>query len=398
MTYPFASLPENLAAFCAVLRRDLHVDVGPRELMDAAHALELSEITSERAVRDTLRPILSKTVDDARAFDSAFDRFFRRRDGPAPGAPAGGLDATPGGAGGPSGDVSTTKPSDLETARADSGEHVGDQASVHELEEPAGGETATLLRASYSPLEGEGGPLVLDPPAREWVEAAAALVRRTQAGTSRRWRPALQGPRFDFRRTLRTSLHTGGEPVRPQWRARPRRNPRFVLLIDGSRSMGASAIPALHVAAALSAVRPGTETFTFSTRLRRVTHDVRRVAGGERRTLQLHDAWGGGTMIGACLDDFVRRFGERLLGRETVVIIASDGLDIGAPDLLRQAMARLARRSAAVVWLNPLMATPGYEPTAVGMRLARPYVTVLAVVNEPGGLRTLARGLRLRLS
>lgn len=398
MTYPFASLPENLAAFCAVLRRDLHVDVGPRELMDAAQALELADIASERAVRDTLRPILSKTVDDARAFDAAFDRFFRRGGGAAPGAPAGGLDTTPGGAAGPSAEVKTSRPSELETARADAAERVGGRAAVTEVEEPADEEAATRLRASYSPLAGEGGPLVLDPPARDWIEAAAALVRRTQAGVSRRWRPALQGPRFDFRRTLRTSLHTGGEPVRPQWRAHPRRNPRFVLLIDGSRSMGVSAAPALAVAAALSAVRPGTETFTFSTRLRRVTHDVRRAAGGERRTLQLHDAWGGGTTIGACLDDFVRRFGERLLGRETVVIIVSDGLDVGAPDLLREAMSRLARRSAAVVWLNPLLSTPGYEPTAAGMRLARPYVTALAAVGEPEGLRSLARALRMRLS
>jgi uncharacterized protein with von Willebrand factor type A (vWA) domain len=127
-----------------------------------------------------------------------------------------------------------------------------------------------------------------------------------------------------------------------------------------------------------------------------VTRDTRRAAAGERRPLHVHHAWGGGTTIGACLAEFLHRFGERTIGRETVVIIASDGLDVGEPHLLRTAMATLARRSAATLWLNPLAATPGYEPTALGMRLARPYVAVFASANDPAGLRKVARAVRIR--
>jgi uncharacterized protein with von Willebrand factor type A (vWA) domain len=76
MTFPFDSLPENLAAFCAVLRRDYRFRVGPRELIDAAHGVEFADIANERNVRDVLRPILSKTYDDVQVFDAAFDRFF----------------------------------------------------------------------------------------------------------------------------------------------------------------------------------------------------------------------------------------------------------------------------------------------------------------------------------
>ena len=50
-----------------------------------------------------------------------------------------------------------------------------------------------------------------------------------------------------------------------------------------------------------------------------------------------------------------------MVGRDTVVMIASDGLDVGAPDMLRDAMRELQRRSAGVVWLNPLLETGGYE-------------------------------------
>lgn len=101
-------------------------------------------------------------------------------------------------------------------------------------------------------------------------------------------------------------------------------------------------------------------------------------------------------MIGACLDEFLRRSGERVPGRQTIVIIASDGLDVGDTDLLRGSMETLARRSAAVIWLNPLAATPGYEPTARGMRLARPFVTLLAAADDPAGLLSVAHALRIR--
>jgi uncharacterized protein with von Willebrand factor type A (vWA) domain len=265
---------------------------------------------------------------------------------------------------------------------------------------PAGDDESAAgahLQALYSPLEGRSGAPDLVPADAAWRDAARALVRRIETGRARTWRPAPRGPRFDLRRTLRTSLHTSGEVVRTRWQARPLRRPRFVVLIDGSRSMSTAVHPVLELAVALASVTSSVETFVFSTALRRVTPDVKRAASGQRRPLvELGYAWGGGTSIGGCLADLVHTFGERLLARHTVVIIASDGLDTGAPDVLRGAMSRLSQVTAAVVWLNPLIETRGYEPTAQGMRTARPYVTTLAWVADAAGVRQLARTLRLR--
>ena len=170
-----------------------------------------------------------------------------------------------------------------------------------------------------------------------------------------------------------------------------------MLLVDGSRSMSAYARTALRLAVALAGATRRVEVFTFSTSLQRVTGDVRRAAAGEPRRLErLHHAWAGGTTIGACLRDFLQRFGERLVGRDTVVIIASDGLDVGAPDLLRGAMRELERRSAGVVWLNPLLETEGYEPTAAGMRAARPHISTFASVEDLDDLARLSRVVRVR--
>jgi uncharacterized protein with von Willebrand factor type A (vWA) domain len=259
-------------------------------------------------------------------------------------------------------------------------------------------EATVFAPSSYSPLDGNR----FDAPElprveRPWRDAARSFVRRLHLGLSRRQRPARRGRRFDLRRTLRAGLQTGGEALSPRWLRRPPRAPRIVLLVDGSRSMSAYTRTALQMAVALASATMRVEVFTFSTGLQRVTDEVRRAAAGEVRRLdRLHRAWAGGTAIGTCLRDFLRRFGERMVGGETVVMIASDGLDVGMPDVLRDAMRELHRRSAGVVWLNPLLETEGYEPIAAGMSAARPYITTFASINDQAGFARLSRVVRLR--
>ena len=398
--YPFAGLPENLAAFCWALRRHHGFRIGPGELHDAARALDIVDLADERAVRHALRPILGGTLDEVTIFDSAFTKFFfPRATGPRQdqlpstrrerGTDADGREA----------DARRARHAPPSGVDADDTSGPGDGPMLP-LESTGDGldEAAIFAPSSYSPLDADASDAPELPRIEQaWRDAARSFVRRLHLGLSRRWRPARRGRRFDFRRTLRAGLQTGGEALSPRWLHRPRRAPRFVLLVDGSRSMSVHARTALQMAVAMASATMRIEVFTFSTGLQRVTDEVRRAAAGERRRLDcLHDAWAGGTSIGACLRDFLRRFGERLVGRDTVVMIASDGLDVGAPDLLRDAMRELHRRSAGVVWLNPLRETEGYEPTASGMRAARPYVTTFTSVNDASGLARLSRTVRVR--
>jgi uncharacterized protein len=55
------------------------------------------------------------------------------------------------------------------------------------------------------------------------------------------------------------------------------------------------------------------------------------------------------------------------------VVIASDGWDTDPPADLARAMARLARRAHAVVWVNPRLSAPGYRPVVGGMAAALPH-------------------------
>jgi len=398
--YPFASLPENLAAFCEALRQEHGFRIGPGELQDAARVLDVVDLANERAIRHALRPILAGTLDDVAVFDAAFTRFFFPAPASVPQDQVPSTRREPGTD--PDGrETDATRARHAPSSGADADEATGLSGGPMTPIESTGDaleEAAILAPSNYSALDASASDAPELPRIEQaWCDAARVFVRRLHLGVSRRWRPASRGRRFDLRRTLRAGLQTGGEALSARWLRRPRHAPRIVLLVDGSRSMSAYAQTALTVAVALASATLRVEVFTFSTRLQRVTVDVRRAAVGELRRLdRLHHAWAGGTAIGACLRDFLRRFGERMVGRDTVVMIASDGLDVGVPDMLRDAMRELHRRSAGVVWLNPLLETEGYEPTAVGMSAALPYVTTFTSINDQAGLARLSRLVHLR--
>jgi uncharacterized protein with von Willebrand factor type A (vWA) domain len=199
----------------------------------------------------------------------------------------------------------------------------------------------------------------------------------------------------DLRRTLRRSFRTGGEPLERAYRARRDRRRRLVLLLDVSGSMAEHSRALLVFAhAALRADRRW-EAFCFGTRLTRIT----RALATSDLDMALRQAanevvdWDGGTRIGESLADFLNRFGHGGLARGAVVVICSDGLDVGDPALLAEQMARLSRLAHRVVWLNPLKEDPAYEPLARGMKAALPYVDVFASGHDLASLEEVAATL-----
>ena len=183
-------------------------------------------------------------------------------------------------------------------------------------------------------------------------------VRRT-----RRTVPARKGAP-DLRNTLRRSFCTGGEPFERAWRARRVRPRRLILLLDISGSMAGHSRDLLALARSVLRADRRFEAFAFGTRLTRL-----------RRDATIPD-WGGGTRIGDALKAFLDEHGH--LARGAVVVICSDGLDVGEPELVAKEMSRLHRLAHRVVWLNPLKEDPRYEPLARGMQTALPHVDAFA--------------------
>jgi uncharacterized protein with von Willebrand factor type A (vWA) domain len=192
---------------------------------------------------------------------------------------------------------------------------------------------------------------------------------------SRRLAPAPKGAP-DLRRTLRRSLRSGGEPLERAWRRRQPRPRRLVLLLDVSGSMAEHARALVLFAHAAVRADSRSEVFCFGTRLTRLTRALAASRPDEALAgaAALAPDRGAGTRIGESFKAFLDEYGHRGLARGAVVVICSDGLEIGEPDLLAEQAGRLARLAHRVVWLNPLKADLAYEPLSRGMRAALPHI------------------------
>ncbi len=199
----------------------------------------------------------------------------------------------------------------------------------------------------------------------------------------------------DLRRTLRRSFRTGGEPIERAWRRRRKRARRLILLLDVSGSMDAYSRALVMFAHAALRSDKRWEAFCFGTRLTRVTRQLEGAdadAALGRAAAEVVD-WDGGTRIGESLKRFLDEYGHSGLARGAVVVLCSDGLEVGDPELLAEQMARLHRLAYRVVWLNPLQEDPAYEPLARGMKAALPHVDHFASGHSLASLEDVGSAL-----
>jgi len=214
----------------------------------------------------------------------------------------------------------------------------------------------------------------------------------------RRHRLGSHGHRaLDLRATVRAALATDGELLSLSHNRRRRRPRRVVMLVDISGSMEAYARSLLRFVQATvsgAAVRsgPAVEAFSFGTRLTRLTRELalRDPDAAMKKAAEAVADWSGGTRLGESLRAFNDLWGTRGIARGAVVVIVSDGWDRGAPAVLEEQMARLGRVAHRVIWVNPLKATPGYEPLAAGMAAALPHVDAFVEGHDLRSLECLA--------
>jgi uncharacterized protein len=197
---------------------------------------------------------------------------------------------------------------------------------------------------------------------------------------------------LDLRGTVSEALRTGGEPIHLRWQAPGNRPRRLVLLVDISGSMSSYARALIRFAHAAVVARGDVEVFALGTRLTRLTAGLRSHDADAALAAVTRDTpdWEGGTRLGETIGEFVTRWGVRGMARGADVVILSDGWDRGDPAELGEHMARLARVTHRIVWVNPLKASPGYEPLAGGMAAALPWVDEFVEGHAVASLEQLA--------
>jgi uncharacterized protein len=247
----------------------------------------------------------------------------------------------------------------------------GSREEEREIEQVQASAIEVLRRTAFEALTEEE--------LAQLARAMALIRRRPPQRRVRRRRPA-EGGRLDLRRTVRDMHRLGGDATLPRYAAPSLRTQQLTFLLDVSGSMRAATRGLLLACASFVRADPAHEAFTFGTRLTRITPALRR--GGLPDALDAAGALAedreGGTRIGESLQQLLERHGQSRAIRGAVVVVYSDGLETGDPDLLGRQMERLALRARRVVWLNPLSAAAGYAPLARGMHAALPWVDAFA--------------------
>ena len=378
-------LTEAVVRFCRMLRVwGVHMSASASQT--AVVAMREIEITQRNDFRSALRIAILQRPEDAALFTYLFNAFWRS-DGR--------------GNAGPANESLPNRPVDSQRLGRDLEDEDGGQqgAKFQRLGSSLGlspvSDSDNSKQASRAAQQGLSGRFGLaqgsEERRAELDRLAGALSAQLATRPSRRCVPSARGNRPDLRALLRQSLRSGGVPVEMRWRERRFERTRLVVFCDVSRSMDEFTTLFLEFTAAVLHRAWNVDLFLFASDLTRVTDLWMNKSWDELR--ELVPDCGGGTQLGASLQRFLDDYGRSLGGR-SIIMILSDGLDAGDPALVSSSMERLHRRSRGVIWLNPLLALPGYEPRAQGMAAALAHIDVFEPVHDVESLWRVVSSLR----
>ncbi len=210
---------------------------------------------------------------------------------------------------------------------------------------------------------------------------------------SRRMRKGhYSGNNLDFVRIMRKSLKYDGVPFELFFKEKKKKLRRLLIIADVSGSMERYASFVIPFILSIRGAGSKAEVFVFSTSLTRVTHIVKHLNIEKALQKISEDVpnWAGGTRIGYSLKQF-NKLKSGLIDKRSVVVILSDGWDLGSKELLRREIEVLSKRVHSIIWLNPILNDPNLNKMCKGMIVALPYVDHLLPVNNLEDLKRVGR-------
>ncbi len=220
---------------------------------------------------------------------------------------------------------------------------------------------------------------------------------------ARRTRPGARGSRPHWPGAMHHAARNGGEVLRIPLLQRRQQPLPLLVLVDVSGSMERYArllLAFLHAATAPhhtgalgGAVRR--DVFAFGTGLTDLTPAFRLADTDAMLQVSSHaiSDFAGGTRMGDSLAQLRLQHARRLVGRRTLVLLISDGLDTGTPEVLAQELGWLRRHCGRLLWLNPLLRFEGYAPTARGAAELHRQAHGMVAVHNLSRLQDLAASL-----
>ena len=212
---------------------------------------------------------------------------------------------------------------------------------------------------------------------------------------ARRSRPGSTGARMHWPGVMAHAARTGGELLHLPRLERQQKHLPLLVLVDVSGSMERYARLLLAFLHAATRRHPKRDVFAFGMGLTDLTPAFKQADTDDmlaHASLAIED-FAGGTQLGVSLASLRTQHARRLVGRRTIVLVITDGLDTGEPAALAQELGWLRRRSRRVLWLNPLLRFDGYAPLAQGAAVLHQYAHGMLAVHNLSKLEELAASL-----
>ncbi|MRD46482.1 VWA domain-containing protein [Caenimonas koreensis DSM 17982] len=212
---------------------------------------------------------------------------------------------------------------------------------------------------------------------------------------SRRTRPGVRGASLHWGNTLRHAARTGGELMELRKLTQREEDLPLLVLVDVSGSMERYARLLLAFLHAATRTHKRRNVFAFGTHLTDLSHAFR-IADTDAMLAAASaaiDDFAGGTRLGESLATLRQTHERKLVGRRTLVLIISDGLDTGEPAGLDSELQWLGRHSRKLLWLNPLLRFDGYAPLAQGAAVLHRHADAMIAVHNLSKLEDLAARL-----
>lgn len=374
------TLSGNIVLLCRFLRNK-NFSVSPTEEADALKAISYLPINKETYYREALKSVLAKNQYQQSNFDEYYHEFKEQLKKATDSKVK---------------DVPEEKPQPEKKSKEAQFEALKDWLNLSHSEEEkevsSFSDIEVLTKKNFLDLSEDEMRLMM--------RVLQKLARKMAHQKSRLRKRSKRHRQLDLKQTIRQNMRKGGEIQQLVFSEKKNRKLKLVLLCDVSRSMDLYSRFFIHLIYAFQNAYDKIETLVFSTALHRVSEilDNTEFDKAFRTISERVPHWSGGTTIGSCLIDFTQNYGHGMLDKKTIVLILSDGWDTGEPEILKEAMKTIYKKSKKVIWLNPLAGSPDFSPESIGMQTALPYIDVLASAHNLESLKEVLRQLRKKRS
>lgn len=364
----------KILGFCHFLRAE-GFKVGIQETCDALTAANINLMMPKDIFKYTLRSLTCSSLEEFERFDSLFERYWSRQA------------------------AYRQKPTLKQLSRPYApereirsllmtGRESGKTAEEEGKKVSGASAMERLQKTDFSKLPQEELEKLDELAQQLWKQMSRRITRRRKNDHRKE--------QVNLRRTIRQNIAHGGDPIQLRFRSRKYAKPRLTVLLDVSGSMDQYSFFFLKFIYALQKHFERVESFIFSTRLLHVTGALKAKELGKTLNIlsEQAEAWSSGTKIGECLRTFNLKYAKQVLARHSIVVILSDGLDTGEPEIFRRELQKIKRRTRKLIWLNPLVGTEGYEPITRGLSAALPVIDIFISAHNLESLLALEGHLR----